>query len=69
MQPFVASLVDGRWQHDTLEDDTVNRVLRLKEEGLNQSEIAIELDVHKSTVSRALKRANTSDGRQEQKKC
>ena len=69
MQPFVASLVDGRWQHDTLEDDTVNRVLRLKEDGLNQSEIAIELDVHKSTVSRALKRANISDGCQEQKKC
>ena len=64
MQPFVASLVDGRWQHDT-----VNRVLRLKEDGLNQSEIAIELDVHKSTVSRALKRANISDGCQEQKKC
>lgn len=68
-KPFVASLVDGRWRHDTLEDDTVNRVLRLKEEGLNQSEIAIELDVHKSTVSRALKRANASDDRQEKKKC
>ena len=58
-RPFVASLVDGSWQYKTLEDDTVQRVLRLREEGLNQSEIALELDMHKSTVSRAIKKADS----------
>ena len=58
--PFVASLAEGRWLHNTLENDTVTRVLRLKSEGLTQSEIALELEVHKSTVSRALKKAGTN---------
>ena len=52
-------MVDGSWQYKTLEDDTVQRVLRLREEGLNQSEIALELDMHKSTVSRAIKKADS----------
>lgn len=62
-QPFEARL--GTTEHDggnpwstrTLEDSTFERVVELHREGLTQTEIGLELGVHKSRVSRHLKRA------------
>jgi len=68
-KPFVASLANGEWRHVALEDDIKDRVLNLKADGLNQTDIAEELGVHKSTVSRALKRSKSGNGYQEKKKC
>jgi DNA-binding transcriptional ArsR family regulator len=64
--PFEARLAvdsSGRqaWTLRMLEESRRERILALKAEGLSLSEIASELGVNKSTVSRALKKA-TEDG-------
>jgi len=49
-----------QWRWKPLEDSTREKVVRLKNEGLSQVEIAEELGVHKSTVNRHLKKADLS---------
>jgi hypothetical protein len=52
------SLGDGlTWCWRPLEDSTFDRVIELHREGLQQVDIARELEVNRSTVSRHLKRA------------
>ena len=60
--PIEAALVagaDGRqtWTHRTLEECTYDRVVTLATDGMRPNDIAAELGVNKSTVSRHLKRA------------
>lgn len=60
IEPFEAQLVtDGcgkqYWQVKLLEQSTYEKVSALANEGLNQKEIAEELKIHKSTVSRHMK--------------
>jgi len=60
--PFEAQLVtndleEQYWQIKLLEQSTYEKVLGLVNEGLCQKEIADELDIHKSTVSRHIKNA------------
>lgn len=62
IDPFEAQLVtDGfgkqYWRVKLLEQSTYEKVTVLANEGLNQKEIAEELDIHKSTVSRHIKNA------------
>ena len=51
----------AQWSWRTVELSTFDRVVTLANEGLKASEIVIELDIHKSTVSRHLKKEK-SDG-------
>jgi hypothetical protein len=50
---------DGRasWAIRTLEASTYERVVELAREGLSQGEICSELELHKSNVSRAIRKA------------
>jgi putative DNA primase/helicase len=63
-QPFEAKLEDREgmavWTTQPLTEATHDKVVRLAEEGLQQKEIAEELELNKSTVSRHLKRAKAS---------
>jgi len=46
------------WEWEVVQEQSnamLERIIKLKEQGLNQSEIALELGVNRSTVSRALK--------------
>lgn len=66
-KPFEASLTadaHGRqiWAIRGLEDSTYDRVVNLHQEGLNTREITIQLSIHRSQVSRHLKRAR-AEGR------
>ena len=45
------------WLYSRLEDSTFDKVVTLINEGLSQAEIASELDIHKSSVSKHLKKA------------
>lgn len=45
------------WVFETMEDSTFNRVVELFKSDLSQADIARELDVNRSTVSRHIKRA------------
>jgi len=54
---LVADEVECRWEVAELEESTCQKVIELKNEGLSPTEIAGELQVNKSTVSRYLKRA------------
>jgi putative DNA primase/helicase len=45
------------WSYRTVESSTYDRVVALAKEGLNQSEIANELELNKSNVSRHLRKA------------
>lgn len=45
------------WTFSSVEDTTFGRVVTLTNEGLSQKEIAEELDINKSNVSRHIKRA------------
>ncbi len=45
------------WSYRTVEDSTYDRVVALAKEGLSQNEIATELNVNKSTVSRHMRKA------------
>jgi hypothetical protein len=60
-QAFNASLSieNGRqkWTRESLVDSTFNRCVALFNDGLNGTEIAQELDIHKGTVSKHLKKA------------
>lgn len=49
---------DGSWGWKTVENSTFDRVVALKKEGLSQMDIAQTLNVHKSQISRHLKKAN-----------
>ena len=44
------------WECKSLEDSNYEKVCNLANEGLEQSEIAKDLEIHKSTVSRYFKR-------------
>jgi putative DNA primase/helicase len=62
IEPFEAQLItcdSGKqcWQVKLLEQSTYEKVTGLINEGLNQKEIANELSIHKSTVSRHVKNA------------
>ena len=48
------------WLFRTVEDSNYERVVKLTNEGLSQKEIATELDINKSTVSRHTKRAKAA---------
>jgi len=60
VKPFVASLSDGCWKVEQIEDNTYRRVIALTREEYTPSEIALEIDRHKSQVSRHLKRARAA---------
>lgn len=45
------------WYTQTLEESTFDKVLKLAKEDLKNGEIAVEIGIHKSNVSRHLKRA------------
>jgi hypothetical protein len=51
---------DMEWTTRSVEASTYERVVALSEDGLNPSEIATELNIHKSTVSRHLKKAKAA---------
>lgn len=57
-QPFEAALdvVTGQWSTRDLEDARDARIIELDRDGLTGTEIAKELGINKSTVSRAMKR-------------
>jgi hypothetical protein len=62
VRPFEASLVndpDGlpTWAVKSLEDSRAEEVAKLIARGMSQKEIAADLGIHKSNVSRAVKRA------------
>lgn len=61
-EPLLASLVTDqygkqKWAVETIESSTYQQVISLYKEKLSPREIAEELDINKSTVSRHLKRA------------
>lgn len=60
LEPFEARLeiLDGvqRWRIESVEETTYQRVLELHRQGLSRRDIADELDIHKSTISRHMKR-------------
>jgi DNA-binding NarL/FixJ family response regulator len=65
--PFEAKLQSDThghqdWSMRTLEDSTYDRVVNLLEDGLSQKDIATELGINKSNVSRHAKRAK-AEGR------
>jgi hypothetical protein len=62
LKPFEAALsVDAHgkalWTYRTVEDSTFDRVVSLANEGLFQKDIAEELEINKSNVSRHLRKA------------
>lgn len=61
-QPFEAQLIDHgnghtEWKTTPLEESTYQKVVTLKNEGISQKDIADELGINKSTVSRHVKQA------------
>jgi hypothetical protein len=56
-QLYIDSLGKQYWQVKLLEQSTYEKVISLVNEGLTQKEIADELDIHKSNVSRYMKNA------------
>ncbi|WP_272992101.1 helix-turn-helix domain-containing protein [Porticoccus hydrocarbonoclasticus] len=60
-KPFVVQLEESegqyRWQSNSLEETHYQQVARLFKEGMEQKDIAEELGINKSTVSRHAKRA------------
>jgi len=64
MNPIEAKLTTDEiglqsWLVRTVEDSTIDRVVALANEGLTQKEITNELEVHKSTVSRHYRKAES----------
>jgi len=62
VRPFEASLVDGpdglpTWAVKTLDDSRMEEVAKLVRDGVSQKDIATDLGIHKSNVSRAVRRA------------
>jgi hypothetical protein len=71
-EPFEASLATDRggaqvWTTRTLEESRTDQVIELHELGMSVTDIAAEIGVNKSTVSRALNKAE-ADGRVARKK-
>jgi putative DNA primase/helicase len=65
VKPIEAALVtddQGRasWATRTVEDSTFDRVVELLNDGLRQTEIAVELGIHKSNVSRHARKATAA---------
>ena len=64
-QAFNASLSiengQQKWKRESLTETTFNRCVKLANDGLNGIEIAQELDIHKGTVSKHLKKARLED--------
>jgi putative DNA primase/helicase len=60
--PLCAHLTDDGWSVRALDEERDRRILSLHAEGLSQTEIALELEVNKSTISRALKRLTSGAG-------
>ncbi|WP_136415541.1 AAA family ATPase [Herbaspirillum sp. ST 5-3] len=61
-EPFEAALItdphgNQSWAISKLAEATFDRVVSLANEGLSQAEICIELDIHKSNVSRHMRKA------------
>jgi hypothetical protein len=61
-QPFEARLQTDQhglavWTSSSVEDSTFDRVVTLANDGLNQKDIATELGINKSNVSRHMRRA------------
>jgi len=61
-EPFEARLQtseqgQSKWIFNSVEDSTFDRVVSLANEGLSQKEIALELEINKSNVSRHFRRA------------
>ena len=54
--PLCAHLTECGWTVQALEQERDQRILALHGEGCTQTEIAAELEVNKSTISRALRR-------------
>jgi hypothetical protein len=54
VEPFEAQFQDGIWKVKPIISKTYDKILELKNEGLSQSDIARELGLNKSTVSRYL---------------
>ena len=59
-KPFVATLSDGLWSMEQLEENTYRRVVDLANEGMTVTEIASEIGRAKSNVSRHLKKAKNN---------
>jgi len=57
VQLFTDSVGKQNWQVKLLEQSTYEKVAGLANEGLSQKDIADELDIHKSNVSRHMKNA------------
>lgn len=60
--PFIAHLVTNdddaqSWECESSEESLLEKILILDKEGISQSEIAQELNVNKSTISRQMKKA------------
>ena len=56
-KPFKATLVDGSWTCADLEESTYESVVAMMKDDVPQADIARELDVNRSTVSRHVKQA------------
>jgi len=58
---FIATMTSENghqnWTKQSLDDNTFNRAIKLSKEGLSGAEIARELDVNRSTISRHLSKA------------
>lgn len=59
-KPFVATLNDGLWNMEQLEENTYRRVCSMANEGMTVTEIAREIDRAKSNVSRHIKKGKQS---------
>lgn len=57
VNPIKCSLTDEGWRYESLEQNNYQRVVALANDGLQQKDIAIELELSKSQVSKLLKKA------------
>ncbi|MDX1902278.1 MAG: AAA family ATPase [Gammaproteobacteria bacterium] len=57
VNPIRCRLTDEGWRYESLEQNNYQRVVALANEGLSQKEIAIELELSKSQVSKLHKKA------------
>jgi len=57
VKPFESQLNNGEWTTVDVEQSNFDKVVELAKEGLKQADIAEELELNKSTVSRHMKKA------------
>jgi DNA-binding transcriptional regulator LsrR (DeoR family) len=57
VNPIRCWLTDDGWRHESLEQNNYQRVVALANEGLQQKDIAAELELSKSQVSKLIKKA------------